>query len=276
MLKKIILIFLILLIPFSFLLGDIIITNDDMILNGKILKDEKPEYVDFANYHGTFHIEYTQIKKIIRTDNFEADAKIIKEMGKAVNQEEVKINYEAGLDKLEEQKIDTEKAEKKESSDHVIFFSAFYSRNFGKIGSILPNSLDFPVSCDIPLDQLRIIKMLHIAGIRSEIAYFYSKNGVKSVNSYRALAGPLWQIPVSLGTLRFNYCFSPVFGIGRYSVSGISQSAAGIKVNAGIETGPFFKISSIIICPQLKFDYIYDGIAPLYRMGFGIGSGFCF
>jgi hypothetical protein len=268
---------LILFMPVSRLFGDIIITNDDMILNGKILKDAKPVYIDFANYHGTFNIDYKQIKKIIRTESYEADVKIIEEMGQPVNKEEIKINYEAGLEKLEEHKIETEKGKEKiRSSDYVIFFSAFYNLNFGRIGSILPNSMDFSAACDIPLVQFRIIKMLHLAGIRGGIAYFHSKNGEKGITGFRVSTGPLWQLPVSFGKVHFNYCISPSFGIGRYSVSGLAKKAAGVKWNTGVTTGPFFKISSIIICPQLKFDYIYDGSNPLYGIGFGLGAGFCF
>ncbi len=268
---------LILFMPVSRLFGDIIITNDDMILNGKILKDVKPVYVDFANYHGTFNIDYRQIKKIIRTESFEADVKIIEEMGQPVNKEEIKINYEAGLEKLEEQKIDTEKEKEKiQSSDYALFFSAFYNFNFGRIGSILPNSMDFSAACDIPLDQFRVNKMLHITGIRSEIAYSRSKNDEKGITGIRASAGPLWQIPLSFGQVHFNYCISPSFGIGSYSVSGLAKKAAGVKWNAGVTTGPLFKISSIIICPQLKFYYIYDGSNPLYGIGFGLGTGFYF
>jgi hypothetical protein len=259
------------------LYGDIIVTNDEMILNGKIIEDKKDDYIKFANYHGTFHIEYKQIREIFRTKSFEEDVKIFRDKGKSIDEKEVKTNYQAGLEKLGQQKIDKEKAaEIKESSEYAFFFSAFYSRNFGKIGSILYNSMDFSAACDIPMDQLGIIKMLYIAGIRGEIEYFYSKNDAKGITGYRAMAGPLWQIPVIIGKIPFKYCISPAFGIGRYSATGISNSAAGIKFNTSITTGPFFKISSIMIGPQLKFDYIYDSIAPLYRIGFGIDAGFCF
>ena len=47
------------------LYADIVITKDDMILNGKIIEDKKPAHIIFANYHGTFTIKYKMITVII-------------------------------------------------------------------------------------------------------------------------------------------------------------------------------------------------------------------
>jgi len=66
------------------LYADIVITKDDMILNGKIIEDKKPAHIIFANYHGTFTIKYKMIKKIHRTESFKEDIEIFRDMRKEV------------------------------------------------------------------------------------------------------------------------------------------------------------------------------------------------
>lgn len=261
----------------SALFGDIIITNDGMILNGKIIKDVSRDYIDFANYHGTFHIEYRLIKKIIRTENFETDAEIIEKSGKSVNREEIRINYEAGIMKLKEQGIKNKKHKETQSSfDYIVLLSAFYNYNFGKLDSVLKNSFDFSAACDFSVHQSEMLKIPYSKRFRSEIAYFSSKNEANSITGFRASAGPVWQMPFSSTIAHFKFEITSLFGIGRYSVSGIYEKSAGLKWNVCVMTGPLINISSIIIYPQLKFDYIYDGVAPLYRIGFGMGGGVSF
>ena len=260
------------------LYGDIIVTNDEMILNGKIIEDKKDDYIKFANYHGTFHIEYKQIKEIHRTKSFEEDIKIFQDKGKSVNEAEVKTNYQAGLEKLEKQEKIAKKDLKEEKQKEVfsLFLSPFYNYNLGTLSNKLPYSYGISVMGHIALDQSEYIKKMYLSGIGAEVTYFHSENGIRLVSGSRVSAGPLWKLPVSIGSFNFDYCISPEIGIGLYNIRGIYTDTTAVKWNILLSTGPIFNFSSFLVYPQIKFDYIYDDNVPLYGIGFSIGAGFCF
>ena len=90
---------IIFLTSYSILSADIIITTDNMVLNGKIIK-EGTKTVTFANYHGIFIIDRDKIWEIYRTDNYEDDVKILSDKGRVVNADEVKTNNDSGKKKL--------------------------------------------------------------------------------------------------------------------------------------------------------------------------------
>lgn len=259
--------------PCIYLYADIVITNDEMILNGKILEEKKESYVKLGNYHGTFIIEYKLIKEIHRTERYEDDFKFFLKKKKPVNESDVKTNYQAGLEQLEKQK----KANKDKipaDGRHAILVSPFFNINLGKLNTVLPYSYGVNIMGDIAINRFQYLKKMFLTGIRTEIGYFHSEKGVKRVIGLSALAGPLWQFPISIGTYRFNYSIAPEFGVGWYSIKGRTEKLTAVKWNADIITGPIFKISSAVISPLIKFNYIYDNIVPLYGISFSIGAGF--
>jgi hypothetical protein len=260
------------------LYGDIIVTNDDMILNGKIIEDKIDDYIKFANYHGLFHIEYKQIKEIHRTTSFEEDIKIFQDKGKSVDEAEVKTNYQAGLEKLAKQEGTVQNVIKEEihTADYSLFFSPFFYFNMGKLGSIVPFSFGGSVTGDIPLSQFQYLTRLYLTGIRAEIGYFHSEKRVKRVSGSRVSAGPLWQFPLSISGFHFIYCVSPEIGIGLYAIRGIYADTTAVKWNILFSTGPIFNFSSILLSPNIKIDYIFDGNVPLYGIGLGISFGYRF
>jgi hypothetical protein len=277
--RKIFLLTLVFIISFYVhLYGDIIVTNDEMILNGKIIEDRKNDYIKFANYHGTFHIEYRQIKEIHRTQSFEEDIKIFHDKGKPVNEAEVKTNYQSGLEKLEEQEKIAKKdlKEEKQKEFFSLFLSPFYNYNLGTLSNKLPYSYGISVMGHIALEQSEYIKKMSLSGLGAEVTYFHSENGIRLVSGSRVSAGPIWKFPLSIGSFNFDYCISPEIGIGLYNIRGIYTDTTAVKWNMLLSTGPIFNFTSFLIYPQIKFDYIYDDIVPLYGIGFSIGAGFCF
>lgn len=265
-----------------FLYGDIIITKDDMILNGKILEEKKGGYLKFANYHGMFTINYNLIKEIYRTERYEDDVKILLEKGKPIDETEVKTNFQAGLEKLEQEGAGTNIINEKSAKDgtqttqYTIFFSPFFCKNMGEFSTILPYSYGGSVIGDISFEQFKNIQKLYLKGLRAEIGYFHSEKADKRVIGTRASAGPLWRFALSIGSLRFDYSISPVIGIGWYDIKGNSEKTQAIKWNSAFITGPVFYISAIALAPLIRFDYIYDGRIPLYGIGFSLGAGFRF
>ncbi len=266
---------LFLLLPQIKLQADVVITNDDMILNGKILEDKKDQYINFANYHGNFTIKYKQIKEIYRTESFWGDIEFLKKRGKSVNENEVKNNYLSGEKKLKIlNKKNAPPAGKPKSL--VLMFDLFYNKNYGKIESVLPYSTGFALSGEAPVDNIEIFKKLHIYGIDSEICYFYSEKDKKYIKSIIASAGPLWKFSVTTSGYSYNFNISAEFGLGWYFVKNAEAEESSAKWNLTIHAGPAFDVYSIIISPQLRIDYIYDGYAPLLSTGFSLGAGYRF
>ena len=272
-------IFLIIIISFKISYGDIVETNDGMVLNGKIIEDKKGDYIKFGNYHGTFHIEYRLIKGIHRTNSFKEDIKIFKDKGKTVNESEVMINYQAGVEKLEAQGVvPGEKAKEKDNKKKIVLLvSPFYNFNIGKLSGELPHSFGGSVTGHFAIDQFDSIRKLYLSGVVAEAGYFYSENGGKKVSGPRISAGPLWNISIASGETTSVSCVaSPVIGFGWYVIKGRYEDAVELKLNAAFTAGPLFNVSAIVFAPLFRFDYIYDSTEPLYGIGFSIAAGFKF
>ena len=261
--------------PYFYLYADIVITNDDMFLNGKIL-EKKKDHIVFGNFHGTFTIKKSQIKEIRETRNFMEDVRLFLKKGKRVDENEVKKNYLAGVDKLKAQKK-MERNDNKIPPEHIAFIiSPYFLFNKGELGEEIPRSTGASLTGDIPLKRFSYSEKLGITGVRFEAGFFHSSKGNKSVKGPRISSGPLWEFPFTIKDTRCMYTISPVLGIGWYEIEGISDRATALKWNIGFITGPVIYFQNTLIFPQFRFDYIHDGRFPLYGIGFGIGLGYLF
>ncbi len=297
--------------------GDIIVTNDDMIINGKIIKEAKGEYVTLANNHGVFKIKYSNIKEIQRTANYQEDIKVFNKLGQTVDETEVKKNYEKGIKKLEEQNIneneikpeliiiepdikenevgsikidqdpkDTEiftkdiemdfqeikpdvKKAKQPTLEFLLFLSPFINFNFKPFDTIMPYGYGVLIGGNI-LFQKKFIYLP--AGTTIEMQYYHSGEAVKKIDGFRFAAGPIWIIPLKY----LNLAFSVTFGAGYYGINGINEKKEALKFNFTFASGPEFFISSWIISPKIRFDYIHDGVAPLFGIGISLEAGYRF
>jgi hypothetical protein len=246
-----------------------------MILNGKILEDKKPDFVRFANYHGNFTIKYKQIKEIHRTESFKGDIEILQKLGKSVNEDEIKTNYQSGMKKLGEQKKSVPASADK-SEAFVFMLDVFAGKNFGRLDTVLPSSRGISLSAEIPVEQFSFFKKYYIYGIDCEMDYFNSEKDERFIKGFSGAAGPLWRVPVTLSGYNFNFNISAAAGIGSYYVKNAAEEASGIKWNMVLHAGPAFYFNSVVISPQLRFDYIFDSVAPLYCAGLSLGAGYKF
>lgn len=259
----------------SILRADVIITRDDMILNGKILEDRKPDYVVFANNHGKFTIKYNQIKEIHKTESFKDDIKYLKNIGKTVNEKDVKNNYESGEKKLKEQNhagvISTD-----ETVSFILMSGIFYNKTTGELAPVLPYHAGLFFSAEIPVYDIRFLKTLEVDGIESGINFLYSSGNDRSIKGIAASAGPLWKFPIGTSDTTFN--FTAMFGAGWYSVKNneTEEKLSAVKWSISIHAGPSFNISTIVLSPKVKIDYIHDGAAPLTGAGLSLGAGYSF
>lgn len=273
--RKFVVLFIFTFLLFLPLHADIIVTKDDMILNGKIVEDKKSDYVKFTGKYGTFTIEYKQIKETYKTESDEEDKKIIKELGKRGKKEELKKDVKSEKQKSEKQGEDASKSGKGKEN-LILMLDFFMLQNYGKLDSVLPSSQGFSLSGEIPIEQYRFFKDSNIYSIKSEICYFLSEKDTRSIKGYSASSGPLWHWPVKVSNYNFNFKLSAAMGAGWYSVKNDNEEAESVKWNLSVHAGPEFRISSIIFSPQLRFDYIYDSVAPLYAGGISIGAGYKF
>jgi hypothetical protein len=247
------------------LFADIVITKDDMILNGKIIEDKKPAHIIFANYHGTFTIKYKMIKKIHRTESFEDDIEIFRDMRKEVSEAEIKKNYIAGEEKLEKLQWEEKKnrpAEIRDTDSFVLILDVFCDKNFGKLNSVLPYSAGAALSGEFPVNYL---KKYYIHGIDTELGFYNSVKGERSISGLNLSAGPLLQLPVTLSGYSYKLNLSALIGTGWYDVKNdeTAKEASAVKWNLTVHAGPVFKLGSAIISTQLRLNYIHDGTAPM-------------
>ena len=264
---------------YIYLYGDIIVTNDGMILNGKILEEKKDEHIKLGNYHGIFTIDLKQIKEIHRTRHYEEDVKIFRDKGRTVDEAEVKTNYQSGVEKLENLGNAGEQvnnAEKIHPAVFTVLFSPYINLNIGKLFTVLPYGYGGAITGDIRLDKFKFFSGIYLKGIRLGMGYFHSEVGARRIIGLRGSAGPLWLFPLSNRKIHIDYAISPEIGVGWYSLRGGYGKADAVKWNVSLTTGPVFNIYSFILYPQIKFDYINDRSVPLYCVGFSLGLGYGF
>ncbi len=260
------------------LYADIVITKDDMILNGKILEDKKPAHIIFANYHGTFTIKYKVIKKIYRTETFEEDIEVFRDMGKQINEAEIKKNYLAGEKKLDNLQLKEKKnkpATIRDTDSFILIFDFFCDKNFGNLNSVLPYSAGAAISGEFPV---AFLKKYYIYGIDSEMGVYYSAKGDRSVMGLNTSAGPLWQLQATIYDYKINFNISALMGAGWYSVKNdeTAKETSAVKWNLAVHAGPVFRFDSAVISTQLRLNYIHDGSAPMKGAGLAIGAGYAF
>ncbi|MGV7927813.1 MAG: hypothetical protein AB2L13_02730 [Spirochaetota bacterium] len=266
---------LIVLVPWTLLHADIVVTIDGMVLNGKILEKHEKNSILFGNYHGTFKIDRSKIREIHETESFEEDVRLFNEMKKVVDVREIERNYEAGVQKLEE--LEEKTADESVSRGRFeLSLSPFFTITAGKLAHVLPYACGIALSADILPERSRILDMMGAAGILTEATGLHAEREDRSVDGFRISAGPLWRLPLSVRGFGFDFDFSALIGCGWYDAQGRFERASGVKWSAGLQAGPGMLLGPVLVSSRFRFDYIHDGVAPLYGFGIGIGAGYRF
>lgn len=260
-------------LPLTSLYSDIIITVDNMVLNGKIIEENK-KAVRFGNFHGVFIIDRDKIREIYRTDSYEDDLKILSGKGRSVNREEVRNNYDSGQKKIDELETSQQGFEPADVLNiSLLPLVVFHS---GELCDVLPYSYGLSLTAQFPVNKFYYAKKFYISDISVEAGYLFSEKDERSVTAYRLCAGPLWKFSILTGPLKIDWFVSAVSGAGWYDVQGTYDRMNAVKWSAGVYTGPGFTISRITLTPMLRFDYIYDSTAPLYGIGAALSLGYIF
>ncbi len=255
-------IIIVLLLPF---LGyaDVIITKDDMVLNGKVL-EQSNESVVFANYYGVFKIKRKMIKSLFITGSIEGDIAVFKRLRKRVNVKEIKRNYEKGIQKRYLAGKNVLKKLKMHITpcyyNNVLDFQNFISHDIG--GAI---TIDF------------LNKFSSLPDFRVEIDYRYLPGGKDYLHGSALTFGPLW----STENPRFNINVAALFGAGYYYLQSYNEvnekfSAYKLGMQFKLIIGFDIAIGDFHIVPQLRANYIHDSISPLLGFGGGLAFGYAF
>ena len=81
--------------------GDIMKLDTGEVLNGKIIQQSSDNVV-FASSAKTLTVPRKSIVEVFKTSSPDEDRKLLEKLGKRVSAEEIKINYKAGEEKLEQ------------------------------------------------------------------------------------------------------------------------------------------------------------------------------
>jgi hypothetical protein len=264
-----------LLFPYKYLKADVVVTNDGMVLTGKIIKENKTK-ITISNFHGTFKIEKGNIKRFEKTLSYKRDIQLLKKLGKNIDENEVKRNFQTGQLKLEKflepEKVSVDKPEYFTN----IFISPIFQLNNGKLSSVLKYAYGGSLTCDFDYYKKSIIHSLRI-----ESDYIYSKknenteydNTTQYISGGALTVGPV--LKYSINT-KCRFLIALTAGIGYYKINSNIEKTDAIKFKTGIASGFTLYLSRITINPQIGYSYIHDGEAPLMGFNTSLGVGYIF
>lgn len=257
-----VIIFLLIFFPVNnTLFSDVIVTIDDMVLNGKII-EKNDNGIIFGNYYGIFDIKRKLIKSIFETFSYQEDLNLYKKFGKNVNERDIERNFETGQKKKMERTS-------KDTSNINIFITPFYYRNFLDFKNILPNGYGLSLTADYNFRSF--------FGARIETDYLLSEKSISKINGYSLLIGPV----IFFKTKICDFNFSPMAGMGYYFLNtenDIGEGFSKIKLSYNFRAiaGISFYFNNLMIMPNIRFNYVYDKTSPLVSIGAGFSVGMRF
>ena len=257
-----ILIVLFLLLP-SVSFPDVIITKDDMVLNGKVL-EQSSESIVFANYYGVFKVKRPMIKHLYITKSIQEDIEVFRRLKKRVNVTEIKRNYEKGIQKRY-------LAGKDVLKKMQLYITPCYYTNLMDF----KNFINHDIGGAITLDLYNKFNLL--PDLRVEADYRYLPGGKDYLHGSAISVGPLWSTQNS----KYNFNISTLAGIGYYYLQSYNNfdekfSTYKIGLQVKIILGFDIALGNLHIVPQFRVNYIHDDISPLLGIGGGIAFGFGF
>jgi len=258
------------------LFSDVIVTKDGMVLNGKVVEIKK-NIIIFSNFYGTYNIKKSIIKTLKETKKYEDDIKVLKSLGKRVNEKEIKKNFSSGKKAKEKVlKKNTKKVENKKISFKMNIHGAFfYNFNLGLIDNTMTDSLGALFQTDVLFISFITKKdFFLIPEFRLESVYYNSIHGNKSIEGFSITAGPIWFYNGKIKTFKFNLHIASLYGFGYYFVRNNNIELIKISFNTSLTLGFSFIINKFFITPALRYEYINDTAAPLHGLGFSISLGY--
>ncbi len=242
--------------------ADVLVTRDGMVLNGKIVKNKKPDYLILKNAHGEFTIKYAQIRSLSVTDNPEADLRVLKGLGKNFSSESVRRNYEAGTADFRRKKPAAKSVS--DLDGYVISAHCSLVKVTGDLGSRLPYGLEGQLTARAEA------KVLFSDGLEGGVSYRHFSRDGRKLTGFALTAGPVWSLRLTDSAA---LDFSAYAGGGLYSVETSGTSLNSFKMSCGAYAGPMLNLYNSVVSFRVKIDYTVDSDAPLYGVGLALGAG---
>ncbi len=246
--------------------GDVVFTQDGMIINGKIT-DKIEDKIVIINIYGTFTIENKKIKEVYETKSFSEDIMILEEKGKVLNKEEVEKNYKFGVREIEKQR-------KKEPAFLVCSLIPLYYIPTGKYRNIFTWGAGLSANANLNLkDILYNSKSYYYPDLSADYNFLVFQQDEIHLNGISIAAGPVWTIPV---TFDIETYFSLTPGMGVYDVADSDYDTRFLKFCMNVEFGFVYSFGRVIVRPLIRYTYINDVEAPLNCVAFSLGIGYRF
>lgn len=176
--------------------ADIISLKDGSLINGKILKRTSSEII-FYNYYGKFTIEKQHIRRIRETSNYNQDVSIYRSLGKEVNVDVIKRNFDSGSRAKKELQDGGEVGSSDPGTSSLRIrcsLASSYLVTTGKLKEFFPEGYGQFLAFDFGLR-----KSVFLPSLRTEFGFIYYGKEKSRITGQSAMAGPLWLFPFIRG-----------------------------------------------------------------------------
>ena len=277
-------------------LADTIRLDDGSILVGKMIKDQS-DTVIFSNAFGSFRIKKNRITEFHPTDSYRDDIRIHRQLNLKFNENEIKRNFLAGVEKADSLRGKKEAADKKQADQDGerqrrkdkgsgpddgdrwnggrISFSGAFLYYLGSGSGNQPYGFSGFLSLDQGLDFGQGPPRPGIPGLRFEGGFLYFKQSSLKLQLYTASVGLMWAIPsIKFSAGCFILALMPGMAIYDSGISGNNASSKAYKFSAQVIAGyqKSWGVFSLFI--QARYIYINDTGAAFHSIGGEFGFGF--
>lgn len=252
--------------------ADIISLRDGTVLNGSIIKRTSAGIV-VRNYYGTFTIGHELIEKIQVTSGYDEDIRVLKQMGRSANREEIKRNYESGV----KSKIDLGRDFQGQGilANMGCSISMTYFFTVGKLRDVLPYGYGSHLSCDLGKGLIYEKNLPAIPDIKAEIGYLRFVRNPARVTGFFLTAGPIWLFPLAphhRGRIRLFF----LSGVSFLGIEGRNFKTESNTLILNSAIGYEYPLKGIILFLNARYTHIYDVEVPLQSIGIELGGGYKF
>ncbi|MCP4130238.1 MAG: hypothetical protein GY754_04585 [bacterium] len=269
--------------------ADTVSLKNGTLLVGKVTNLNEQEFI-FRNYFGVFKVQRGEIKDMYITNDYKEDIAIFKKLGIEYNEEDIKKNYQAGLETSEDPYLETldvlrswKEAQKKDLN-RFYYYAGWNSFRFslsgtymvvnGELGSVFQKGFSTIAAVDKGLDFIAgNSRHFWMPGFRFEAAFHYYQGDSAGFQGFSCSGGPVWIMPPFKKGWG-NAVVSLLPGASFLSIEDndyVSQSSTfSFNALAGYE----YYIKGFTVFVHGRYMYIYDKDVSLNGLGAAIGVSY--
>lgn len=258
---------LFILTSFVFSYADVITLLDGTIINGKIIMTQKNGDIKVTNYYGTFDVKKELILKIQKTGSPDEDVDIYKKMGKKVDKDAIKRNYDYGQRKWEEL---FRPGKRKGYFSYInCSLAPSYMATLGAFKEDIPYGMGGFASVVVGMHESLFIDT------RADFGYLYYQEGDITVSGIMALVGGMWYMPITKrhrGRLHFSLLPGVTY---LNTIMGPTVDSTDVTFTLSSAVGYDYPLNkNIMVFGDFRYLYVYDKEYPLNGIGMEIGVSY--